>query len=185
MTAVRLHSEEGFTLMELIVSINLAFIALAIMVSIYLLTYKLVFSTTRKIDEKETLISIIQHIDQSVKQRHDFCVTTISNGTAILLFDQKDTVYISSQSIMMSNYLTSENLDTVMLQIKPKEEDLLTILGVDSNNEQKTVSRKNEYTHVDLEYIRLRLWQREKPYVFSFYISESSGRQFTNIELRK
>ncbi len=185
MTTVKLRGEEGFTLMELLVSINLSFIVFAVMLSTYLLTYKLIFSTMRKIEEKETLVSIMQHIDQSIKQRQGFTVATISNGTVLFLFDWKDTVYVTTKCVNMSNYLTSCDLDRVILQIKPKEEELLTLAGEDPENKPKVVPRLNEYTGAELDYIRLLVWQRERPYEFMFYPSATAAQQFINVTPRE
>ncbi len=185
MTTDKLSSSDGFTLMEMLVSINLAFIVFVIMISAYLLTYKLILTTTRNIEEKETLISIVQHIDQSLKRSHEFSVTTVSDGTVVFLFDKRDTLSIEAKNLRMSNYLSSGHLDKTILQIKPKDEELLTLLGDDPESKQKIVPRKNEYTNFDLEYVRLYVWKQGKPYVFWFYLDESSVRQFGNVGMGK
>ena len=145
----KLVGNDGFTLMELLISINLSFIVFVVMLSTYLLTYKLIFSTIRKIEEKETVFNIVQHIDQSIKQRHGISITTISDGTALFIFDQKDTVYLTSKSVSMSNYLSSGDLDKLILQIKPKDEELLKMVGEDPEAKQKIIPKKNEYTGPD------------------------------------
>ncbi|MBI2417305.1 MAG: prepilin-type N-terminal cleavage/methylation domain-containing protein [Ignavibacteriales bacterium] len=68
-TTGKLKKQDGFTLIELLVSINLAFLVFVMVLSVYILMYKFIFTTVRKMEEKEVLFSIIEKLQSSVQQK--------------------------------------------------------------------------------------------------------------------
>lgn len=174
--------EKGFTLMELLIGINLAFIVLAILFSVYLFLYKFTFSASRTIEKKEEAISLLHRLEESVQKKHEFNFTTLSDGSTLILFGVTDSVLISSHTVSMRNYLTISGIDSVTLKIKPKSEELLTLLGYEARNETRIVPAKNAYSNSDLNYFLFSFTQQKKHFEIRCDVPEIAQCNFRNVE---
>ncbi|MBI2417306.1 MAG: hypothetical protein HYV28_05275 [Ignavibacteriales bacterium] len=72
-------------------------------------------------------------------------------------------------------------MDNAALQIKPRDEELLTAFG-SSGKEKNTSLQKSSYESPDLAYILLQLSIKNKKYAFRLEIPEMTASNFRNLK---
>lgn len=74
----------GFTLVEILVGINLGFIVITLIVSFYLIFNKFYIGFIRKIEVKQNLFTTVYQIENLLKKQNGYDIHPIGNGCKII-----------------------------------------------------------------------------------------------------
>lgn len=91
------NDEKGFTLIEMIVVINLSFIIITAVVSLYLLTNKYFLGTTRRFEEKETTLDFLYKLEEYLSKTDNYTFVVSSDSLQILSI--RDTINFQKEKI--------------------------------------------------------------------------------------
>ena len=91
------YDEKGFTLVELVVVINLSFMIIAAVVSLYLLTNKYFLGTTRRFEEKEITLDFLYKLEEYLSKTDNYAFVASSDSLQILSI--RDTINFQKDKI--------------------------------------------------------------------------------------
>lgn len=89
--------EKGFTLVELVVVINLSFMIITAVASLYLLTNKYFLGTTRRFEEKETTLNFLYKLEEYLSKTDNY--TFIVSSDSLQILSIRDTINFQKDKI--------------------------------------------------------------------------------------
>ncbi|KAF0140068.1 MAG: hypothetical protein FD122_2703 [Stygiobacter sp.] len=89
--------EKGFTLVELVVVINLSFMIIAAVVSLYLLTNKYFLGTTRRFEEKEITLDFLYKLEEFLSKTDNY--TFVASSDSLQILSIRDTINFQKDKI--------------------------------------------------------------------------------------
>lgn len=166
--------EDGFTIIEILAGINIAFIILTIAVSFYLIVLKFTFGTLKKADEKNELTDCIYRIGEMFNKKEDFQIRKVDGTLVQMIFNKTDTVVFSSHSIRIKNLQAVTDIE--------KNEVLLTTRD---NGELVLFSGPNGkefYTSAEISAIKCKIVKNKYDYRLEYLFPEVSTKYFQDID---
>lgn len=172
LTTNKKSTEQGFTLIEVLVGINLSFIVLTILISVFLITYKFVYSSTKKFNDRENISMTISSIERLIQKRNNFSIRSGENNSQLIIFEPRDTIIISNKSIRVSDYFSLDDIDSVSLTVKKKNN-----AGLQPTEISGTASEIAE--------ISLKFQKNKVNHEYKFAVPDISTRNFVDIDNEK
>ena len=173
MTINKKTTDQGFTLIEILVGINLSFIVLTILISVFLITYKFVYSSTKKFNDRENIGMTISSIERLIQKRANFSIRPGENNSQQIIFEPRDTVIFSNKSIRVSNYFSLDDVDSVSLTVKKKN-------NIDFQSTEISGNKASE-----LDEISVKFQKNKINYKYIFSVPDISTRNFVDIDNEK
>lgn len=109
--------EYGFTLVELLIGINLAFIAVSLIISFYLFTAKFAGSVSKSLNDKEMISDSIMKLQDLIRKKREFSITGEIDGAVYFIFEKTDTVSFKQDSFRMVNYYSLGKLEDYSIRL--------------------------------------------------------------------
>ncbi len=170
----------GFTLMELLVGINISFIVITMLVSVYIFLFKFMLSTSRNVEAKinitsgmETLVSELYKCESFELRLDDELISVVTKNNRLIAFDA-DSISLNDICIITG----IENYEMNVL-LKNGESKYIT--------DGKLVSHKifgEEMTALpshDIKRLNLAVKYKDHIYRAEYFTPEISTNRFTNI----
>jgi Tfp pilus assembly protein PilW len=88
-----LKQDDGFTLIEILVSINVAFILITLIVSVYLFTTNFIGSTIRKVEKDDEAYNYLNYLDVKLRKNGIFSLTR-EKDAIYFSFNNRDTLFV-------------------------------------------------------------------------------------------
>lgn len=174
-----LKKEEGFTLIEILVGINVAFLALALISSFYLFNVKFVSAVTKKVDADIELKTAFYRLQELFSKSEIFWIE--NNGKYVsIIYDKKDTVFFMENSIRIKNLYEIKKLDEYRIICK-------LINGTDAfvENGKLITAGKNEeikqWMNTDFSSVFGSFTVNKKEYNLKLFSAYVPARQFVNL----
>lgn len=104
-------NESGFTLVEMIVLVNLSFMIITAVVSLYLLTNKYFLGATRRFEEKETTLDFLYKLEEHLKKTDHYSFVVISDSLQII--SVRDKINFQKDKITSHILPTITNIDSM------------------------------------------------------------------------
>ncbi|MFC2139724.1 type II secretion system protein J [Bacteroidota bacterium] len=124
--AAALKNNSGFTLIEVVVSINLSFILITLMVSVYLFSLRFTTSTVKMLDEKSEMSSLFTQMFTQLQRSDSFSLTQ-NDTMAGLIINDTDTVKLTESYISTGYYGETHDIDRFNLIVITTENDFIEI----------------------------------------------------------
>lgn len=118
---------EGFTLIEMLVVINLSFLIVGAIVSFYMLTDKYIIGLTKRYEEKQTTYDFYYKLDEMLNKSDDYFF--VSNETNSALICENDTVLFTENSITSRRLSAINDILTSKLRINLTSGDSIIVIN--------------------------------------------------------
>ena len=175
------NKENGFTLMEVIVGINLGFLVISVIISFFLFSTKFVRVTTTNLDERQTVNEFILRLNKTFRSASNFnFIQTDSNY--IFTINEKDTVLISNNSFSLKSIYDLDNIQKYNLMISSYSNENIIIqngelLKAFYNDNWQLQINSGEIKNIDLAFRK-----DGKSYQFYYVSPDISINKFRNIK---
>lgn len=174
-----IKSENGFTLIEVLVGINVAFLALALISSFYLFNVKFVSGITKKVETDIELKSAFYRLQELFSKSEIFWVED-NNKYVSIIYDKKDTVVFAGDCIIIKNLYEINKLNGYKLICKLANGNEAFI-----DNGKWIISEKNEekkqWLNTDMSMVAGSFLINKKEYNLTLFSAHVSARQFVNL----
>lgn len=101
-------SECGFTLIEMIVVINLSFLVFGAITTFYLLTNKYIVGMTNRIEEKQTTLEFFYRFEETLKKADSYSIVFGDTTTVVMCI--RDTIRFGENGITSRRIIHLDNL---------------------------------------------------------------------------
>jgi len=110
-----IKEENGFTLVELLVVINLSFLVLSFVVSFYLLMNKYFVGTTKKFEEKHTTYDFLYKLEELTNKTEHYSMEIQENVVRFII--NQDTVVFSNDKMTSNRFMSFDKISNYELKI--------------------------------------------------------------------
>lgn len=177
---MKLSDNKGFTLVEILVAINLAFITITLILSFYLFSSRFFFSTVKKMEESSHVNSFMINFERLLEKSESY-EFLVQNDSAYFIFDDSRRIVFSSGGISLYR-------DRI---IAPPDKYFLSITG-DSLSSVSSDNGKISYEGSigdgsgirlisgKIRNIRLRITTLRGAYELNYSPAEISSEKFIN-----
>lgn len=174
-----MNTEKGFTILEVLVAINLSFLALTFTVSFFLFTYRLTSSIQRKIEINNDVNNILFRLEEKLNRADDF-VFELTENELLLVIDNKDSVWVTDSLVNFSNIFYLEAFENFETSITTDEE-VITHLITNSENTERVLVNDEIITSEIITSVNFGITAMNKKFLSTFYRSRYSAAGFRNI----
>ena len=175
-----LKGNNGFTIIETLVAINLMFIAITFIFSFFLFAQKFTGTLSRNYTDKYIIQSLFSKIDFTLRKSDQFTVS-FNNGFIHIVTNNGDSIIISKESINLSNYISV-----------PVQENIIVRLDMFSNDrvifengiiaDMLTSLGGNVINSIKIRSIDIKLDINGRRYQYEVITPAFSVKSFTNLE---
>ncbi|MCU7500920.1 MAG: hypothetical protein HF300_17860 [Ignavibacteria bacterium] len=176
---IRVKENSGFTIIELLIGLNLAFILITLLVSSYLFSAKFAFVTSMNMDSKEVLLSSAGKFQEFIKKREGFILKRGTEQEILFIFTPRDTVLLSQNSFRVSDFCPVNKIDGFSLRIFLTDGKELLLSGSSAIKEEIP---EEGYTSKDIDSVMLNITMNRHDYIFQIVVSRTSENSFKDIE---
>ncbi len=169
----------GFTLLETLVSINLAFIAISLVFSFYLFAKSFYESFSSNYIEKYSTTNFFYQLEKKLNNPDEYYIQFLDEKVIIYTIEN-DSIIITANSISLNGVINITNLENVKLRSSTdiEEEHFAWISGVLSSGN----SRSTELQSQKIQSLFFEIERKKKKYSYSIYSPTNSIRRFTNLK---
>lgn len=120
--------EEGFTLIEILVGINLSFILVTLLISFYLFSVKFTSTTTTKLNEKQNISNFLFLFNERLKKSEEYYFVQ-KNKEELFILDDRDTVSFNKSSFTIKNLFKINYIEKYLMTIELLSGERLSFLN--------------------------------------------------------
>jgi len=170
---LKINGNNGFTLIEVLVGINLSFIAVTIMVMFFLFAYKYIFSVTKNAEMQSETENFI-YLTGQIINRADKTDYIEHNESRIIVTDKNDTLYIEPGKLNLKKLfiVDAEEYNILISNSKGAQINI-------SYPKEKIVYGKFELP--DINYMCIEFLSSGKKYKHRYFYQQNSTAGFNNI----
>jgi len=174
------NEEYGFTLMEVIVGINLGFLVLSVVVSFFLFSTKFISATTSNLEKKQNVNEFLIRLNNSFRTSNNF-VFEQKDSNYIFTLNSVDTISINKHSFSLKKQYKITNIKNYELSITSYDNEKILIKdGMLLKGFYN--SGQNLFTYSgDIKVIEMMFTKNKSSYNFSYYSPDISINKFRNI----
>lgn len=175
----RCRYEEGFTLIEILVNINISFILISLLISVYLFTSRLTTTSIKEIENKTETIMFVSTLYTCLEKANAYSII-INDNSSILIIDENNIIAFSENKISNSELADLENFDSYELTLTKNDGSKISIVnGVPDTG--ISLSKDIELNCNELRNIGLMIEHKGKKYTMQFCIPPFLKNNFKNI----
>ncbi|MGD8782587.1 MAG: hypothetical protein PVH88_26970 [Ignavibacteria bacterium] len=175
---LNVNREEGYTLVEILVGINLSFILISLLISTYLFASKLTSSSIKQIENK-MLINTFLSMLYSGLQKSETYILQEKDNSFILIINRTDTTYFSNNGVFNNGLINIGKVASNELSLFNEEEEIVISNGV-LYSDPVNGSIFN-FTSSDIKRIRLTIELAGKKYVMFYENPKYLKNNFKNV----
>ena len=172
-----IKEQKGFTLIELMITINLSFLVLAFIVSFYLMISKIFFSTTKRAEEKHVTNDFFYKLNEMLNKAEWYSFQ-VSDSSSQIICD-RDTVDFYQGKISGSSIMYLDNIENYETNIFFLSGDSLKI----SNGRVENILMPGETKVFASDTIKsISIWlEKNRIYNCSVYNKSIAYKRFKNL----
>lgn len=172
-----LNNESGFTIIEIIVGINIGFILFSVLLTFFLFSFKFINSTTHKIDEQLKHDDFIIHLHSLLKSEPFYFLN--SNNTLMCLNDKADTLRFKDSLITINNIYFIDNIKSYKLELLLEDKSKIKI---QKGNVTTSIPRNLNVNSSELKEVKFEYFDTKKnKYDFIYTLPIISKNRFKNL----
>ena len=174
------NKENGFTLIEVLVSINLSFILITLLVSLYLFTAKFISLTIKRMDSKIEITALLTRTSNLLEKADSFYFEQL-DSSAVLILNNKDTVYFEPKNIRINSLTDFYKIDDYELSFYSKTGEETKLINGIMQNTGMMITGDLRFQSYSIKNINLKLIKDSKQYNMFYTIPKYSINNYRNI----
>ncbi|HEX3073004.1 MAG TPA: hypothetical protein VHP30_05280 [Ignavibacteriales bacterium] len=170
----KLKREEGFTLIEIMVGINLSFLVLTSIVSVYLLTTKFMNSFSARTEDNQAVATALYSLSTTLEKAESF--TLYSADSMLILQTDNGAVRITRTKISVKDIYKIENIENLRTVISFAKNE-----RIEFDNNGLKLSSEQDLTFVSgsgIDSIKIDFTRKNKELLFKYTAPEISAKRF-------
>ncbi len=174
------HSNNGFTIIEILVGINIGFVLLTIIVAFFLFSTKFISVTSKNFEERQNINDFLLRLNNTFRKADYFYFQQL-DSTFICIIDKQDTVVFRDNSINLKNTYEIDELTNykMIIQMNSGIERKIhngTSVELIFDRDQNSVLLSS-----DISQVKIDILINKKFYSFYYFASTISIKNFRNI----
>jgi hypothetical protein len=167
---------EGFTLIEIIVGINIAFLAITLIISIYLILNKIYITGAKRIEDKFSITLSLNHLNNHFKKEKYFSVF-ITKDSLIIEFASKGKVVFANKEVNIKDMNRIEDFNEYLINIGLTNQEVIQI-----NSENISIKGiQKSISSFEIDFIEILLKKNRILYRSLYKTPIVSDRRLINI----
>ncbi|MGD8782531.1 MAG: type II secretion system protein [Ignavibacteria bacterium] len=173
----KLSNDNGFTIIEILVAINLSFVIIGLLFTFYLFTIKFVSTNNKKVEEKHFVNNVLFKVNETLKKSETFEFIFIDEHKYFTT-NKNDTIIFFKDSIDVNKVYSLNELDSLNLEINLFEGNNY----IYSNGHELFFDRSAEGVIQSslIDNIKLSFIYKNQKYFFDYVNSQNSSKRFNN-----
>jgi len=169
--------EEGFTLIELMVTINLSFMALAFIISFFLMINKIFIGTTQRAEEKHITYDFFYKLGEMLNKSEQYFIQT--NDSTSQVISGSDTLNFSAGEITGNKFMYLNKIENYAMKVFFLSGDSLVLANGKAENLMMP-GEINIYALDSIKSISLML-EKNRIYNSTIYNKQIPYKRFKNL----
>lgn len=174
-----LFKNNGFTLIEILVGINIGFLLITVIVTFFLFSTKFVATTTKNLEQRQNINDSLFRLGNTLRKAEHFYIQPNDSFTLCVIND-RDTISLSRNSLSLMNLYKIDGIAkyNVVLNLISGEQVTISdgILEANFIGKQNSIILSSE---IDDMLIEFKL--KEQLYDFRYITPNTSANRFRNI----
>lgn len=176
-----LSTNNGFTLIETLVAINLSFIAIGFIFSFYLFAQRFTETLSRNFTDKYLIQNFFNNADRMIKSANSFEIIN-NNGTINITTDEQDSIVISTTSMSLKSVLKITELEIPLITIVLYSgKELVLQPEITENNLSQISGTDFPLQSSKIKCIRFEIIKKDKKYSYEYFTPAYAINRFVNI----
>jgi hypothetical protein len=176
---IGLFFKGGFTILEVIVAINISFLLLTFIVSFYLFTYRLSSSIGTKISTYNNLNNFLYRVEERLQHADKFYIESKTNQLLIVINDS-DSITASDSLLNFSNIFLVNSFDRFSIEILTDESEVIEY-SVPAEEGRSAFSEQAVINSGDINSVQFNIAVMGKVFSSFFIRGRNSAIGFRNI----
>lgn len=177
---ITISKNNGFTLIEIIVGINIGFLLLTVIVTFFLFSTKFVATTTKKMDERQNINNFLSRLETTLRKADHFYLQRLDT-TAVCIVNDADTILFNNNIFSLMNIYKIKGFKEYnsVIEMQPENQSSMSEEIV-----KKSLSdlRQNGIVYSgDIKSISIEFSKNNHPYSFCYINPNISINRFRNI----
>lgn len=178
------HKNDGFTLVEVLVALNIAFIGLAIIVGAYLVISKTVSVSIKNSEKNNNAMELLYNIKNTLDKSEKFDVSFSADSIKIKCFNGKS-IKLWKTGLMMDTIFYISDLKEVKVRITTIDSNIFQLPEDQSKLPNLEYNSEDGYfllASASISGISIDIQPDTKKYSFTYKMPDISVMRFHNIE---
>lgn len=177
-----LKKNNGFTLIETLVSINISFIAISLIISFYLFTQKFSESLSKNYTNKYIEISFFNNLERALRKSDEYFIN-ILDDKIIIKTSNDDSIYIAQDSISLNSLFSISNIENLDISISTDIDNKILIKNCEIISDLTSLLvSKNSIKSNLINSIFFEIKNKKGSFSFKIYNLNISANHFKNIK---
>ena len=177
------NSAGGFTLMEILVTINVSLILISMGVAFYLFALKFVGMTTKRLQERNNICTVLYNVKQKLQRSENF--KFVGEGyKKYLILDEQDTIEIKNNALALIDLYKIEEIANIETKIVLADNDELVIENGKIIQQPMQFSLEEGIHNYDIAAVKILVEKNEHKYQMEYYNNYQAIKRFNNIRLK-
>lgn len=172
---------EGFTLIETLVSINLSFVAISLIFPFYLFAQKFSESLSRSYTDKYIQISFFHNLERTLNNSDEYFINFLQDRI-IINTSNDDSIFISQDSISLNGILEISKIEKTNISISTDmEKDIISWNDGVLTDPTALLNEDNFLESNSIKSILFEFERNNKIYTYQIFSPSTSTSHFKNI----
>jgi hypothetical protein len=179
MKVIKEH-RNGFTLMELLVGINISFIVITLMVSVYLFLFKFMLSTSRNVEAKINITSGMERLVSELYKCESFELRFDDEFISVVTENNRQIIF-KPDSIILNEICLITGIDDYEMNVRMVNGDSKYIVDGKIADRRVFANDMNALLSHDIRRLNLEVSYKDHVYRAEYFTPQISTNRFTNI----
>ena len=169
--------------MELLVGINISFIVITMLVSVYLFLFKFMISTSRNVEAKINITSGMERLVSEIYKCESFELRLDDTIVAVVTENNRQIIF-RPDSISLNGICLITGIDNYEMNVRMVNGDSKHIVDGKFNNERIFGEEMKSVLSHDIRKLELAVTYKDHIYRAEYFTPQISTNRFTNIYRR-
>lgn len=180
-----LRQNNGFTLIETLVAINLSFIAIGFIFSFYLFAQRFTETLSRNFTDKYLIQNFFNKTVSIIKNANYYEITEVNNAI-IIITEGTDSIFISATSMSLKNILIIDDLEKAAITVQLfSDKELILQPEITQNNLSQINGSDYPLQSSKIKCIGIEIIKKDKKYSYEYFTPSYAINRFNNIIEKK